>query len=143
MFGISPVNKQWIVIKEVIWNTMAMRQRLHKRLNGITYYLLQHFWLSVNELLATSLSVMSSGCAAEEKHRQSLAHEVLRPDVMWLITNELWKLTPSSIKKKYNSLYTSNFRFIPVYMLSKKTQILLFHRATWIYLMRHIFVRRK
>lgn len=139
-FSISPVNKQWVVIKEVIWNTI--RQRLRKRLNGISYYLLQHFQLSIYELLATTLSVMSSGCATREKPWQSLAHEVSWPDVMWLIPNELWKLTSSSRKKKYNLLYTPNFRFIPVYALSKKTQISfisLFHWATWICLMWHIF----
>lgn len=123
-FSISPVNKQWVVIKEVIWNTI--RQRLRKRLNGISYYLLQHFQLSIYELLATTLSVMSSGCATREKPWQSLAHEVSWPDVMWLIPNELWKLTSSSRKKKYNLLYMPNFRFIPVYALSKKTHFIYF-----------------
>lgn len=128
---------------------MAIRQHLRKRLDGISYYLLQHFWLSIYELLATSLSVMSSGCATVERPRQSLAHKVSWPDVMWIITNELWKLTSSSRKKKYNLLYTSNFCFVPLYMLSKKSQIQFiwlssdFHHATWIYLMWHIFVRRK
>lgn len=149
VFSISPVNEQWIVMKEVIWNPMAIRLHLRKRIDGISYYLLPHFWLSIYELLATSLSVMSSGCATVERPRRSLAHKVSWPDVMWLITNELWKLTSSSRKKKYNLLYTSNFCFIPVYMLSKMTQIQFiwlssdFHRATWIYLMWHIFVRRK